>query len=249
MPVRFRDRTFAPSLFATVLTAGVMAGLLSLGSWQLRRADEKRALLAAYAAGQETRVRLTASNAESLPRYQRVTVSGRYEPGRQSLLDNMPSKSGKPGYRVLTPFRLDDGTGLVLVDRGWIATGPDRLTLPDVGVGDGHREIAGILDVLPQPGVRLGEAGAVSGGWPKVVNFPRHEELAAMYGDTLLAPLLLLDPAADEGYERVWEARFGFEPERHVGYAVQWFSLSAALLVLYVVTGMKPGSRSLNRTQ
>jgi surfeit locus 1 family protein len=206
-------------------------------------------LLAAYAAGQEQRVRLTAANAGTLPRYQRVTVSGRYETGRQFLLDNMPSKDGKPGYRVLTPLRLDDGTGLVLVDRGWIPMGPDRFRLPDVGVGDGHRDITGTLDVLPQPGVRLGEAGTASDGWPKVVNFPRHEELVAMYGGALLQPLLLLDPAADGGYERAWEARFGFGPERHVGYAIQWFSLSAALIVLYVVMGMKAGRRLVERNK
>ena len=103
-----------------------------------------------------------------------------------------------------------------------------------------------MLDELPRPGVRLGAADDATGTWPKVVNFPQHEELVAMYGEPLLRPVMLLDPAADAGYERAWEARFGFEPERHVGYAIQWFSLSAALLVLYVVASLRPADRELN---
>ena len=67
-----------------------------------------------------------------------------------------------------------------------------------------------------------------------------------MYGEPLLQAVLLLDPAEDVGYERAWEARFGFEPERHVGYAIQWFSLSATLLVLYVVASFRPTDRKLD---
>lgn len=246
MPVRFRNRVFAPSLFGTLLAALLLAGLANLGFWQLRRAEEKREVLAAYAAGQGTSVPLTEGNATQLPRYQQVVATGKYESDRQLLLDNMPSKAGTPGFRVVTPFRLDGGRGLVLVDRGWVPVGADRAVLPAIDVGGDHREIRAMLDELPRPGVRLGTAGVAGEGWPKVVNFPRHDELVAMYGEPLLEPLLLLDPAADAGFERFWEARFGFEPERHVGYAIQWFSLSAALLVLYVVASMKPVDRDLN---
>lgn len=243
MPVRFGNRVFAPSLFGTALTVLVLAGLTNLGFWQLRRAEEKRELLAAYAAGQGTSIPLAASNAGDLPRYQQVTASGRYESDRQLLLDNMPSKAGAPGFRVMTPFRLDEGSALVLVDRGWIPVGPDRSVLPGIDVDGTHREIRAMLDELPRPGVRLGAADDAAGTWPRVVNFPQHDELVAMYGEPLLQPVMLLDPAEDAGYERAWEARFGFEPERHVGYAVQWFSLSAALFVLYVVASLRPANR------
>jgi surfeit locus 1 family protein len=246
MPVRFRNRVFAPSLLGTALAVLALAGLANLGFWQLRRAEEKRELLTAYAAGQATSVSLTSGSAGVLPRYQQVTASGRYEPDRQLLLDNMPSKSGAPGFRVMTPFRLDGGNGLVLVDRGWIPVGPDRSVRPGIDVDTTRREIRAMLDELPRPGVRLGAADDSTGTWPKVVNFPQHDELVALYGEPLLRPVMLLDPAADNGYERAWEARFGFEPERHVGYAIQWFSLSAALLVLYFVASLRPADRELN---
>ena len=135
---------------------------------------------------------------------------------------------------------------MALVDRGWIPVGPDRSVVPDIDVDGSHREIRAMLDEFPRPGIRLGAADDAAGRWPRVDNFPQHAELVAMYGEALLQTVLLLDPAEDAGYERAWEARFGFEPERHVGYAIQWFSLSAALLVLYVVASLRPTDRKLD---
>ena len=86
----------------------------------------------------------------------------------------MPSaRTGRPGFRVLTPLQRSDGMGWVLVDRGWVPLGATREQLPDVSVGIGEREVSGRLDRLPIPGVRIGPAAAPgASGWPRVLNFP-----------------------------------------------------------------------------
>jgi cytochrome oxidase assembly protein ShyY1 len=84
-------------MFAAALTAFGVAFFIWLGFWQLSRADQKQALLDQYATAQKTQVEITPANAASLPRYQRVTVSGRFDPAHQILLDNMPSHTGQPG--------------------------------------------------------------------------------------------------------------------------------------------------------
>jgi len=238
MPVRFLDRLFEPGLPGTLLVAVALVGLGSLGFWQLNRADEKREMIAVFAAGQQSTVAFSAENADALPRYQRVTVAGRYESGRQVLLDNMPSSTGAPGYQVLTPLRLAEG-GLVLVNRGWLPLGADRRVLPEISVDDTRRELVAMTDELPRPGMRLGEPDGAAESWPWVVSFPLHEQLVAVYGEPLLLPILKLDAAADSGFERVWEARFGMSPQQHVGYAVQWFALCAALLAIFIVVNRK----------
>ena len=168
-----RRRRFAPRGWAIVLAAVGVGGCLALAHWQLGRAREKEALIAAFDAGGGEAVPLTVAAPGQLPRYQRVTVAGRYEPGRQVLLDNMPSSTGVAGYRVLTPFRRDDGGPIVMVDRGWVPLGADRSRLPDVAVSGVPREVTGRLDGLPVPGLRLGEARATdAAGWPLVLNFP-----------------------------------------------------------------------------
>ena len=64
-------------------------------------------------------------------------------------------------------------------------------------------------------------------------------------GYPLQPAVVLLEPEAAEGYWRDWQPRFGgFGPERHQGYAVQWFSLAMALVILYLTTNIHRLPRS-----
>jgi len=221
----------------------MLAGVLAcgrLGVWQLHRADEKQALIDQFESGRQQTVTLTAGNADSLPRYQRVELSGRYDGQHQVLLDNMPSERGQPGYRVLTPVALEQG-GWLLVDRGWLPLGATRSELPDTAVGDNERVIAGRLDDLPEPGVRLGDNAPPdpAASWPRVLSFPRYEELVRALDRPLQRRIVLLDATQPDGYERIWQAHFGFGPERHIAYAAQWFALGVAALVIYLMMSFK----------
>ena len=51
-------------------------------------------------------------------------------------------------------------------------------------------------------------------------------------GKRLLPLVVQLSPHAEHGYVRAWRMRQGLSTERHVGYAVQWFALAAALVAL-----------------
>jgi len=217
----------------------VVAGFMRLGFWQLHRAQEKRSLMAQYALGQQSIADLTAENAHSLPRYQHIRLRGHYDSAHQVLLDNMPSNDpaqrGRPGYRVLTPFALQDGQW-ILVDRGWLASGTSRTVLPDVEVGEEPRELSGQLDLLPRPGMQLDQSSlGAAGSWPRVLNFPQAATLERVLQRPLLPGLVLLDPDLDNGFKRLWEIRFPIGPQRHVGYAVQWFALAAAALSIFLI--------------
>ena len=59
----------------TLATLVAMAGLVSLGRWQLHRADEKRALYDAFAQGTDSVSTLEAGT-PALPRYQHVRATG-----------------------------------------------------------------------------------------------------------------------------------------------------------------------------
>lgn len=225
-------------MFGAALTVFGVAFFMWLGFWQLGRADEKQALLDQYAIAQQTQVEITPQNAASLPRYQRARVAGRYDPAHQILLDNMPSHTGQPGYRVLTPFETP--VGWLLVDRGWLPLGSTRSQLPDVPVNSEEREITGTIDDLPRAGIELAAPAAdASAPWPRVLSFPQQPALEQQLGHKLLSGVLLLDASQPEGYERIWEAHLGFKPERHIGYAVQWFAFAVAAVILFVITGFR----------
>lgn len=225
-------------MFGAVLTAIGSALFVRLGFWQLDRAEQKEALLAQYASGQQSQVEISRQNAETLPRYQRAEVTGHYDPAHQILLDNMPSHAGKPGYRVLTP--LETSAGWLLVDRGWLPLGATRSQLPDISVDASERKLTGTIDVLPRAGLQL-ETPPVDANvpWPRVLSFPQHAALEQQLGRRLIPGLLLLDASHPQGYQRIWEAHLGFNPQRHIGYAVQWFALAAAALIIFIVTSFR----------
>ena len=225
-------------MFGVVLTALGVVLFSRLGLWQLDRAEQKQELLAQYEAGQRTQVAITSENADQLSRYQRVSIAGRYDPAHQLLLDNMPSHAGRPGYRVLTP--MQSAAGWLLVDRGWLPLGATRSELPNVSVGGAERSITGTMDALPRAGLQLASAPVdPNAPWPRVLSFPTQSDLERQLGHKLIPGLLLLDASQPDGYERVWEAHLGFKPERHIGYAVQWFALAGAALVIFILMGFR----------
>jgi surfeit locus 1 family protein len=239
MRLRIGRREFAPRAWAVAATLVVVAACVALGGWQLRRGQEKQALVAAFARGTATSVELS-DGVDGLPRYQHVRATGAYDSTRQVLIDNMPSRAGKPGYRVLTPFRRDDSDTLLLVDRGWVPLGTSRSVLPAVFVSPGHRAVSGRLDTLPEPGVRVGTAGVPGDrSWPRVLNFPRQQDVEQALGERVESRIVLLDPAAPDGFERAWRPAMRFGPERHLGYAIQWFALALAVLVAFVALSLR----------
>jgi surfeit locus 1 family protein len=241
MSLRIANREFAPRAWAVLLTAALIAAFVALGWWQVGRAREKQAMIASFQRGTQSSVELKGGvTVDELPRYQHVRAEGRYEPGHQVLLDNMPSQAGLPGFRVLTPFRRDGSERLLLVDRGWVPLGATRQDLPPVFVSPEFRAVSGRLDTLPAPGVRVGEAGVASDtGWPRVLNFPRQPDLERVLGAKVEARIVLLDPAAPNGYERVWRPAMQFGPERHLGYAIQWFAFALVTLVIFIALSLR----------
>ncbi len=216
-----------------------LALFLSLARWQLRRADDKQALADAFTTGAGSTVIVTGSTAAQ-PRYQHIEVHGRYDTDRQVLVDNIVSADGRAGYYVLTPFALDGG-GWLMVNRGWVPVGRSRKVKPDVTVGADQRVVHGRADHLPAPGIRMGTAAPLSAPYPALANFPTLADLSSLYGIadwSPATPVLLLDQGEADGYLRAWSPP-GLSPLRHLGYAVQWFGLALALIVIYVVTNLK----------
>jgi surfeit locus 1 family protein len=236
--IKIGSRIFAPRPFMTLLTIVLMASLISLGRWQLRRADEKQALFDSFAAGTDATLPIGLGTAH-LRRYQHVEASGRYDQTRQILIDNMVN-AGRAGYFVITPFALAGG-GWILVNRGWVPLGASRAERPAIAVAGDTRRLRGRADNMPSPGIQMGTKAALAPPYPVVAGFPSHGEIAGLLGEsswTSAADLVLLDPGEPDGYVRAWAAP-GFPPIRHIGYAVQWFALALTLAVIYVVTNLR----------
>lgn len=203
---------------------------LGLGFWQLQRADQKRALLASYESRRQSApIPVATVDPASDHLYVRVEVDGVPDTAHQFLLDNR-MRSGHPGFEVLTPVALDDGTW-VLVNRGWIAAGASRAQLPDIPALAERVHWIGYLYQVPGKPLVLGSDEAA--GWPQVVEQIDRGQLERRLGHPLFPDVVRLEhsPGLDTGWTMV-----NLPPEQHIGYAVQWFAMATALAILLVVT-------------
>jgi surfeit locus 1 family protein len=140
---------------------------------------------------------------------------------------------------VITGLRVAGRRELVLVNRGWVPVGTDRRALPDVAVDAMPRRIAGRLERLPRPGLRLGAAEPAATETAAIVmQYPTAADVERVLGQSVLDYQLLLDPEEADGYVRDWRAP-GMQPERHLSYAGQWFALAIGAVAAGLVIGWK----------
>jgi cytochrome oxidase assembly protein ShyY1 len=232
-------KRFAPALGFTLVALVLAALFVRLGAWQWQRGEERAAAATRFARGAETVLELGTRDPGETPLYQRIGVEGELDATHQFLLDNRTFE-GRAGYEVLTPL-LRASAPALLVDRGWVPFTGSRARLPEVTVtASGPLHLTGRVAVLPSPGLASGRAApAGTGPWPKVTSYPDMAQLAAALGQPLSSRILLLDPAAPDGYVRAWRPP-GLPPLRHFSYAVQWWSFALATLVLWAVLSRRP---------
>ncbi len=237
MAIGMGNRRFRPGLWPSVVTLLLVVLTGSLGNWQLERAEEKKALFASYeASGVTGGVVPVDLLKEDSPPFTPITAFGRFDNAHQILLDAMLNE-GHAGYQVLTPL-LRDGKTAVLVNRGWVPATRDRQELPGVEVAGKQRRVNGFKGRLPEPGMRLGETPDAPSAWPRVALYPTRAELETMLGYPVLDTVLLMNESESDGYLRTWRPQL-LSPDKHLGYAAQWFAIALALIVIYVVVNLR----------
>ncbi len=234
MTVRAPLALSSPRFWLLTLAALIGAGVtLSLGFWQLSRASQKEALMAAI----RTQASLPALQGadlagSALPAslvHRQVALRGRWVPSATVFLDNR-QMHGTPGFFVVTPLQPEGGGRAVLVQRGWVQRNfLDRTQLPRVPTPEGLVEVRG--RIAPPPS-KLYDFKAVESG-----PIRQNLDLAAFSAETRLplmeVTLLQTGGAGDDGLQRDWpEADLGIA--KHYGYAFQWWGLSALIATLYV---------------
>jgi len=141
---------FDPEWRLTLFAMVMIPFMVSLGFWQLQRADEKAAMAAAFEARQVQRP-APLSELWDMPAgsmgYLPVQLSGTFLQEQYFLLDNR-MHSGQFGYEVLGILRTESGAA-VLVNRGWLAGDPSRRELPQVPQVPGRVALTGYVYVAP----------------------------------------------------------------------------------------------------
>ncbi len=214
----------------TVVALLLFPLLLSLGFWQLSRADEKRIAQRDFA-GLRAAEPVGLSALSSAPaNYTNLRVRGVIDNERTLLIDNRILQ-GRFGYEVVSPLRAAGSEHWLLINRGWIAADAARRSLPVVPPVDGEVEVRGHL-YRDRAGFELaGEA--ISSAWPRVVSHLDFEQLASALQVSLPSYSLRLDAESPAALTVDWRV-VNMDPAQHVGYAVQWFSMAAVLVLAWL---------------
>ncbi len=231
---------FQPKLIPTLATLLLLPLLMSLGLWQSNKAEQKQASQEVYDKREKSELVQIATEAIDLQsvRFSRVKARGYYEPAYQVLIDNQISK-GQAGYHVITPLHISGSNMRILVNRGWVAVGADRNILPVIEIPQGEVEVTGYAHDPSGKYLELGKPDIKQESWQIVwqnLNINRYKEAVSF---SIHPIIILLDPSSSAGgLVRDWP-RPDSRIDVHRGYAIQWYLLSIALLVIYLVTNLK----------
>lgn len=236
--IRLGSYTFSPKLIPTVIALLLLYLLYSLGQWQLSRAQFKDSLKQQI----ESRRELKPVELELLPEEKQqqqflpVTVSGKFDTTKSFLLDNKVLDM-KAGYEVITPFKTKTGHWL-LVNRGWIPRTKYRSDLPEFKTPATIQHLTGFIRTPYDKVFMLAEQQYDTTQWPVIVQSINVADISKVLGKDLKPFVVMLDKKSEAGFNRNWPA-FKLDSEKHIGYAVQWFALFAALLGIYFIVNTK----------
>ena len=212
------------------------AGFAGLGRWQLGRALEKEQMLRGVDIALSRSEVMPLSAAAKARGYDWSRGSGRFIPGPVLLLDNQ-RRGDLVGVRVLAPFQPTDGSPM-LVDLGWLAM-PGNRVLPAVAVPEGPQAVQGLLTPPPSTGLALGPAYSTPATARWLLTRVDLPALSAALRLSLAPRVLRLDPALPIGYPRDLDVLPNtLPPERHRGYALQWFGLALATSLISLYFGI-----------
>jgi len=219
--------------------------MINLGFWQLNRLDERKAgnAVVTNAMRQQPQPLATvlpegtATTTEQLQAadYQPVYITGTYRADEQVLVTNR-TNNGSPGYWVVTPLVLADGTA-VAVNRGWVpysyleegpwddfAPPPGTVTVQGLLRQSQVRETNGLVSSPKDSDV----------GTLRVLARLDVGRLAQQTSERMISGYISLrvqDPAQNDLPVPVPLPELS--QGTHLGYALQWFAFSLLTIIVY----------------
>lgn len=223
--------------FGWTLALAAMALFAWLGHWQLGRMHEKQAMLdavQAVLAQRHPQPLTSAADASRRQGYDWAAGEGVFANASAVLLDNQ-QRDGRSGVRVYRLFQPVSDAAPLLVELGWLPLSGDR-RMPTVATPQGRLRLEGLLLPPPSAGIGSSRLETQADGNLLTVSLDMPALQTALHTPAIAARILRPDPEAKIGYARDLDVLPNtLPPEQHLGYAVQWFALSLAVLVTALV--------------
>ena len=233
----FRNSPLGSRLSGWGLAIAAMVLFAGLGYWQLGRRVEKQAQLdAAQRVLSERKPQALSIAGDPLQArdYDWVAGQGRFVDVPAVLLDNQ-QREGRIGVRAYRLFQPAGSATPLLVDLGWLPVPGDR-AMPAVPRSEGLHRVEGLLSPPPSHGLARPTAVSQPNGALLATALDADQLRSALRAERLAPRVLRLDPRLPIGYARDLDILPNtLPPQKHLGYAVQWFALALAVLVTALI--------------
>lgn len=245
---------FTPTLVPTLAAIIVIALMLKLGFWQLHRAQEKEAIQQASELFRSRSTEHPLSFTELLQQFSKIDtaaneahlqIRGHFLPSRIILHDNRMNE-GHAGYHVLSLFQPEGTHVALLINHGWHSwPNGDRSNRPTLQVPREEQTLRGTIHVPVKGVFTLANHADLIEPHFVLVQTLELNHLSELLHHALAPFVLQLDanspPLKPFDLQRHWlqANQVGMTPEKHRGYAFQWFIMAAVVFGLYVKLNLK----------
>lgn len=239
--MRIAGSVFRPPWWATLATLAGVALTVTLGFWQLGRANFKQDLqsrIDAFGKQAPITVGTEALDVESVL-LRRIEVRGSFDPRHMVFIDNRVYKH-QPGYYVMMPLRIAGSDKHILVNRGWIAAGTERNRTPSVKTPEGEVVVRGTATPPSERFLELSSKIAEGNLWQNMV-LERYRQATRLDVQNVILQQTEAIVNLDDGLIRDWPP-VDLKRNNHLAYAVQWFALAVAIFIYYVVINVRRSS-------
>ena len=164
------------------------------------------------------------------PVYAKVAVTGRLRNGLTARFGAM-LQDGRMGTHLVVPMDLDDGT-IVLIDRGWVPSEPQA----PIDQPDGLVTVIGFVHPPDQAGPFSAPDDVVSRQFYTL----DPAAIGAALGLKSVVPFVVV--AVGNPPPARWPTpakQLPRPPNNHLAYAVTWYGLAIALVIIFIVWARK----------
>lgn len=243
-PAFFDDQPKHWKLFA--LTSVFVSLFVVLGAWQIHRGNVKNNLLTSMGEQKQLpALALRELSENPSQRFRQTILHGKFDTKHFWLLDNR-SRSSRLGYDVIMPFHTDTDSITVLVNRGWVPSPARRDELPIFFSPNQSVTISAHVYGDEKNAVFHHSKSDWHQDWPKRVLQLTSETAKQHLNRSLVDTIVRIDSGSPGALDTHWPIQKLLKPERHYGYALQWFTMAFffAFLSLRLLNHQKTEERS-----
>lgn len=228
---QFRQKTVILSLPYVVLAMCIIVLFIRLGYWQLSRAAEKEAMLSAQTHRATLPPRSLPNEVTALENYTPVIIKGQYDPLHTFIIQNRYFNHHL-GVQVITPFKPEKGNVQVLVDRGWLAIEQAKLERIDQHTRTIPITLNGFVYNPGKP-FKLNDKLDEPKRWP--LQLPQYDQdVMRDHLSSATYPFIIVNVDKTQDFFKYNFEPVSMSPERHKGYAIQWFAFAAVAAIAFI---------------